>query len=135
MIAELINKAGSLALVGEMPALRNAQNFSDVPAWWIPMGVTAFSLSLVVNAIVTFLLVLKIILEYKQTKSSNHVNWRRNIMPIIAILIETGLMTFVGQLAWTVSYSLQSNVFSLVAGIVIMLYVGVNLKINLTERL
>ena len=89
------------------------------------MGVTAFSLSLLVNAIVTSLLVIKITLECRQTISSEHISWRRNIKPIIALLIETGLMTFIGQLAWTVSYSLQSTVFSLVAGVVIMLYVGV----------
>ena len=131
LITELANKAGSLALVGELSALLNTRNMNHLPAWWVPMGVTAFSLSLGVNAIVTGLLVLKITLEYRQTKCSNHLDWRRNIVPIIAILIETGLMTFVGQLAWTISYGLESNVFSLVAGVVIMLYVGVNLKINL----
>jgi len=86
------------------------------------MGVTAFSLSLAVNAIVTGLLILKIVLEYRKTQTSNRVHWRKNIMPIVAILIETGLMTFVGQLAWTISYSLQSNVFGLVGGVVVMLY-------------
>ena len=129
LITELANKAGSLALVGEISALLNTRNLNHLPAWWVPMGVTAFSLSLGVNAIVTGLLVLKIILECRQTKSANHLNWRKNIVPIIAILIETGLMTFVGQLAWTISYGLGSNVFGLVAGIVVMLYVGVSLSL------
>jgi hypothetical protein len=105
------------------------------------MGVTAFSLSLAVNTIVTGLLVLKIVLEYRQITHSScnpnrdHLTWRKNILPIIAILIETGLMTFVGQMAWTISYGLQSNVFGLVAGVVIVLYVGVDLDINLIEML
>jgi len=90
LIAELADKAGSLVLVGELSALLNTRNFDNVPVWWIPMGVTAFSLSLAVNTIVTGLLVLKIILEYRQTKPSNRLDWRRNIVIIIAILIETG---------------------------------------------
>jgi hypothetical protein len=141
LIAELANKAGSLVLVGELSALLNTRNFDNVPVWWVPMGVTAFSLSLAVNTIVTGLLVFKIVLEYRKIKHSSynpngdHLTWRRNILPIIAILIETGLMTFVGQMAWTISYGLQSNVFGLVAGVVIVLYVGVDLDIDLIEML
>jgi hypothetical protein len=122
----LASLAGSLVLVGELSALLNTRNFDHVPLWWVPMGVTAFSLSLAVNTIVTGLLVLKIVLEYRQTNHSNynhnHLTWRKNIVPIIAILIETGLMTFVGQMAWTISYGLQSSIFGLVAGVVIVLY-------------
>jgi hypothetical protein len=87
------------------------------------MGVTALSLSLAMNTIInTGLLVLKIILEYRKTKPSNWLDWRRNIVIIMAILIETVLIMSVGQMAWTISSGLQSSVFSLVADVVAMLY-------------
>ena len=98
-------------------------------AWSIPIGVMAFSLSLAVNTIVTSLLILKITLEYRHTKFLI-LDWRRNgIVPVIAILIETGLVTFVGQLTWTISYGLQNDgVFTLFGGVVVVLYVGVSLR-------
>jgi hypothetical protein len=52
LIAEL---AGSLALVGEISPFKDTRNLNKLHVWWVPMGATAFSLLLVVNAIFTSL--------------------------------------------------------------------------------
>ena len=57
-------------------------------------------------------------------------------MPIIAILIKIGPMTFLGELTWTtsISYGLRSNIFNWVVDSVVMLYVGANLDIALQSN-
>ena len=53
-----------------------------------------------------------------------HENGRRDLNPLISILIESGLITFVGQLAQTLMFRLSSDgAFPLISGVVVMLYV------------
>ena len=91
-----------------------------------------FFISLVVNAIVTALIVYKIITVYNEIRGINslsnvqanaHGNGRRNLYPLISILIESGLITFVGQLAQPIMYNSVTEAFPLVNGCVVMLYV------------
>ena len=89
-----------------------------------------FFISLAVNAIVTALIVYRIITVYNDIRgfnsivqASSHRNGRRDLHPLISILIESGLVTFIGQLAQPIMYNSASEAFPLVIGCVVMLYV------------
>ena len=47
----------------------------------------------------------------------------KNLNPIVSILIESGLITFVGQLTQSIMYKSANDAFPLVGGCVVMLYV------------
>jgi hypothetical protein len=102
--------------------------------------VTAFFfISLGVNAIVTALIVYRIIIVYNDIRGPKsdfqhgnglRVGQRRDdINPLISILIESGLITFVAQLALSVMYKYANVAFPLVSGIVVMLYVRSNVDL------
>ena len=94
--------------------------------------VTAFFfLSLGVNAIVTALIVYKIItvsnilrfhISTVQGSAANG-SGQLHLSPLISILIESGLITFVGQLAQSIMYKYDSSAFPMVGGCVVILYV------------
>ena len=95
-----------------------------------------FFISLVVNAIVTALIVYKIITVYNDIRGINsnvqanaHGNGQRNLYPLISILIESGLITFVGQLAQPIMYNSVTEAFPLVNGCVVMLYVRASCRL------
>ena len=84
------------------------------------------------NALLTALIVYKIITVFNEIRGFNNSNIRtsarRNgrpdLNPLISILIESGLMTFVGQLAQCLMFRLSSDEsFPLISGVVVMLYV------------
>ena len=83
------------------------------------------------NAVVTALIVYRIITVYNDIQGFNipgvqnsaHGNGQRNLNPLISILIESGLITFVGQLAQSIMYKSATVAFPLVGGSVVMLYV------------
>jgi hypothetical protein len=86
-----------------------------------------------VNTLATALIVYKIITVYhdirglgfntSNVQASAHGNGRRDLYPLISILIESGMMTFVGQLTQSIMYKSAPVAFSLVGGSVVMLYV------------
>ena len=90
-------------------------------------AVTAFFIiSLAVNALATALIVYKIFTIYKETQKLNiHISGSRNpdLSALVSILIESGLITFVGQLAQSIMYKSATSAFTLVGGSVVMLYV------------
>jgi len=102
-----------------------------VPDWY-PSAVTAFFfLSLGVNTLVTGLIVYKIITVYNDIRGFNisnamqpsaHGSGQRDLYPLISILIESGLITFVGQLTQSIMYKSAPTAFPLVGGCVVMLY-------------
>ena len=86
------------------------------------------------NALVTAMIVYKIITVNHDARGSNtsntskvqanaHGNGQRDIFPLMSILIESGLMTFVGQLAQSIMYRSATAALPLVSGCVVMLYV------------
>ena len=90
--------------------------------------VTAFFfISLGVNALVTSLIVYKIITVYNDIRGPKSDfqdgNGQHDLSPLISILIESGLITFVAQLAQSIMYKYANDAFPLVSGTVVMLYV------------
>ena len=106
------------------------------PAWYYSAVTAFFILSLAVNALVTAMIVYKIITVYHdirefndsnvQLQASAYRNGRRDIYyPLISILIGSGLITVFGQLAQSIMYKVSQVAFPLVGGSVVMLYVRV----------
>ena len=103
-----------------------------IPDWYISATTAFFVLSLGVNAVTTALIVYRIMTVYNglrgfNVNSSSYGNGQHNLnlTTLISILIESGLITFVGQLAQSIMYRYMSAAvaFPLVGGCVIMLYV------------
>ena len=82
-----------------------------------------------VNALATGLIVYRIITVYNEVRGFSNSNSQgsvlghRDLSPLISILIESGLITFVGQLTQTIMYKSATEAFQLVGGSVVMLYV------------
>ena len=111
-----------------------------LPDWYLPSVTAFFFLSLAVNALVTALIVYKIIRVYNeiqgfhnsnlQNNLLNNLNGRRDLNPLVSILIESGLMTFVGQFTQCLMFRLASDTaFPLVSGVVVMLYVRASCRL------
>ena len=103
-----------------------------LPNWYFSAVTAFFFLSLGVNAVVTALIVYRIITvfndirgfnNFRSVQGSAHRNGQLNLSPLISILIESGLITFVGQLTQSIMYKSATFAFPLVSGCVVMLYV------------
>ena len=87
------------------------------PSWYYSAVTAFFFLSLAVNALVTALIVYRIISVYNDIRvfnmngSQGSVLGHRDLSPLISILIESGLMTFVAQLIQTVMYKTNREFF------------------------
>jgi hypothetical protein len=100
------------------------------PDWYSSAVTAIFFISLVVNVLVTALIVYKIINVYNDIRGFNNSgaqtssqgDGRRDLSPLISILVESGLITFVGQLAQTIMFKSAPVAFPLVATCVVMLY-------------
>ena len=100
-----------------------------LPEWYFSAVTAFFFLSLGVNTLVTGLIVYKIITVYHdirgfrvnttgsnvQASAQGNASGRRDLYPLISILIESGLITFVGQLTQSIMYKSASFAFPLVS--------------------
>ena len=102
------------------------------PNWYFSTVSAFFFLSLGVNAIVTALIVYKIITVSNNIRrlristdqgSAPNGSGQLNLSPLVSILIESGLITFVAQLAQSIMYKFVDFAFPLVGGFVVILYV------------
>jgi hypothetical protein len=89
-----------------------------------------------VNALVTGLIVYRIITVYNgirefknNLQASAHGNGRRNLHLLISILIESGLITFVAQLAQAIMFRFAAVEFPLISGCVVILYVRASCRL------
>jgi hypothetical protein len=81
-----------------------------VPNWFLRMALGSFSISLCVNAVVTGLLVLKIVRIHRELVSIGpRTRGMYNLRPLISIIIESGMFTFVAQTLWVVFVRLESD--------------------------
>jgi hypothetical protein len=110
-----------------------ADNLST-PEWYFSAVTAFFFLSLGVNTLVTALIVYRIIIVYNDIRGFNISsirahggNGRHDLNPLISILIESGLITFIGQLTQSVMYKSATVQFPLVGGCVVMLYVSASI--------
>ena len=107
----------------------NPSAITVFPSWYGPAVVAFFSLSLAANAVATGLIVFKIFMVYRELQTvknrAGFANGRGSFdrYPILSILVESGLVTFVGQLVQTVLFKNDNAMFPIVSGIVVMLYV------------
>jgi hypothetical protein len=101
-------------------------NAKSIAARLITTGTAAFSVSLAVNACTTALIVYRILMMSKQLASGPAMgNTQKNIRTAIAAIIESGVLTFVFQFAWTLLFSLDRHPgFYMVGGSTTMIYVG-----------
>ena len=91
------------------------------------------------NALATALIVYKIISVYNEIRGLNISNiqgsaprnGRRDLNPLISILIESGLITFVGQLAQSIMFRFAGDAFPLISGCVVMLYVRASCRLSI----
>ena len=102
---------------------------------YISLVTSFFSLSLAQNALVTALLIYKILIVYRDIQGSeNRVGYANglgphNIVPIIFVLIESGVITFMAQLVQTLMYRFDNPAYRIIGGPVVQLYVR-GFKIN-----
>ena len=81
-------------------------------------------MSLGVNTLVTSLIVYRIMTIYNDIQGLDaSVQARTHGKKLVSILIESGLITFVGQLTQSIMYKSAQAAFPLVRGCVVMLYV------------
>ena len=99
-----------------------------VPPWTISLAISSICISLALNALVTGLLVLRITLVHRQTRRAMAQADQRlydlQVSPVISILIETGMITFVSQLIFVIVFGLQNACAIAVGSPMVMVYVG-----------
>jgi hypothetical protein len=112
------------------------------PDWFVSMVPAIFPISLGVNALVTILIVYRIITVYNDIRRLNsnvqtttgslvsvHGNGQRNLNPLISILIESGLITFVAQLTQSIMFEYAYVAFPLAGtSTVVMLFVSASCR-------
>ena len=109
----------------------------DFPPWYGRAVTAFFTLSLSVNTLVTPLIVYKIVTVYHDIRGFDNRNvqtraygsGQRDLYPLISILVESGLMTFVGQLTQSIMYETTIPGFPLISGSVVMLFVRASFSI------
>ena len=83
-----------------------------------------FSLSLFENALATGLIIYKILTVYRDIQGSVvRVGYASRLRPIISILIESGMITFVAQLVQIFMFKYANLAYPIIGGPVIMIYV------------
>ena len=111
--------------------IRIVADKAPLPEWYFSAVTAFFFISLGVNTVTTGLILYRIITVYNNNRelnnssvwSSAHGNGQFNISPLISILIESGLVTFIGQLTQCIMYKSAPLAFPLVGGIIVILYV------------
>jgi len=100
------------------------------PHWFVSAVVAFFTLSLFTNALLTGLIVYKVVSVYRDIRGSDKTravsaygNGTRDLYPLISILVESGIITFVAQLVQSIMYKVNLDAFSVVSGLIVMLYV------------
>ena len=88
-----------------------------------------FSLSLAENALVTALLIYKILTIYRDIQGlESRIGYTnrlgRDIVRIISILIESGVITFMVQLVQTLMFKFDVNAYRIIGGLAVQIYVG-----------
>ena len=89
-----------------------------------------FSLSLVENALATGLIVAKILIVNRDIRGLEirvgyaNQGLGRDIVPIVSILIESGMITFVAQLVQIFMFKFANTAYPIIGGPVVMLYVS-----------
>lgn len=111
----------SLILSGKLVSLDNSGN--PPPNWFLPLGTAGFSLSLVVNVLVTTTLVGRLLTFMRQTREVFPTTHHSYLNPILAVLIESGMLMLAAQMAYVIVFKLNTSPFWLLEGPIVMIYV------------
>ena len=100
-------------------------NRSQTAQEFYPLVLSLFSLSLAGNALVTGLIIFKILIVFREIQGleSRVGLGPRDIFPVISILIESGVITFVVQLMQTFMYKFYITAYPILSGVIVQLYV------------
>ena len=117
----------SIACLGIYPSLYPSTSPAAYNAF-NSLVLSFFSLSLVENALTTGLIVYKILTVYRVGRE-DRVGYTDpsglDIVPIVSIMIESGAITFLAQLAQTLMYRFDITAYPIIGGFVVQLYVRV----------
>ena len=119
----------SVACLGRYPGLFTSASLAARKAFNL-LVVSFFSLSLAENALTTGLIVYKILAVYRGGRDLENRDGYADpgpsgfdIVPIISIMIESGVITFLAQLAQTLMYRFDITAYPIIGGFVVQLYV------------
>ena len=120
-----------MTTLAKTPTVSNADPSLAAIELYLSLVTSFFSLSLAENALVTGLIITKILTVYRDIQGLESRESRvgcpnglgRDIIPIIYILLESGMITFVAQLVQTLMYKFANNAYPIIGGPVVQLYV------------
>jgi hypothetical protein len=103
-----------------------------------PLVLSFFSLSLAENALVTGLIIFKILTAHRDiqgltSRVGQPNGFGRYTGPIMSVMIESGLITFMAQLVLTLIYKFDNTAYPIICGFIVQLYVRgltVNCRFN-----
>ena len=105
--------------------LPNLLTFNTTAAYefFVSLVQSFLSISLVQNALVTGLIVTKIVIVYRYI-SPKHAGYANGpTRGIVPVLIESGVMTFVAQLVQTLMFKFDNSAYPIIGRLVVMLFV------------
>jgi hypothetical protein len=118
----------SLTSLAKLPGLYADRSLAEYELY--PLALSFLSLSLAENALVTGLIISKILTVYREIRGlESRVGLGRDLVPIISILIESGVITFMVQLVQTLMYKFDVTAFPILGALAIQLYVR-NFTVN-----
>ena len=108
---------------------------SESQAAYLALVLSFLSLSLVENALVTGLIIFKILTVYREIQGlENRVGYANGLqvgrrtsdmLPIVPMLIESGMITFVAQFVQILMFKFNYLAYPIIAGPAVQLYVSV----------
>ena len=112
------------------------ENLDFLPDWYYSAVMAFFFVSFGMNALVTALIVYRIMTVYNKirgfdidTSVQASEYYGRNVNPLVSIVIESGLLTFAGQLTQSIMFKFANVAFPLIGGVVVLLYVRVSCRL------
>ena len=122
-----VSLAISVISLAEFPSV-HGDSWQAAYELYLSLVLSCFSLSLAENALVTGLIIFKILTVYRDIRGlGSRVAYPnglgRNIVPILSILIESGVITFMVQLVQILMYKFDLTAYPIICGLVVQLYV------------
>ncbi|KAF8874479.1 hypothetical protein BD779DRAFT_1790493 [Infundibulicybe gibba] len=119
----LVTLGGGFALaVFSNPFLWSNVNPPSLIRRFQPTGVTTSSISLVVNALTTLLIITKIFITSREVRSALGSDSHQSFRIATAMLIESGLLMFAVQLVYVVIFSVRLEGINIISSLVTQIY-------------
>ncbi|KAF8881457.1 hypothetical protein BD779DRAFT_1011679 [Infundibulicybe gibba] len=116
----LVTLGGGFAIAGLFDSLVRSVNHDRFDPLLRSTGTATNSISLAVNALTTFLIVVKIFLTSREVRSALGSNSHQSLRIATAMLIESGLLVLAFQLVFVVLYNQPA--FSVISGATTQIY-------------